>query len=102
MITSPLGRLRIAGWVEGTTLILLLFLAVPLKYFSGSETPVSLLGPIHGGCFSLYLMLACATIFDGTWERRHIARVLGAAVLPFGTFANDPFLAARMREATVG
>ena len=96
---SPLARLRCAGWVEGVTLILMLCVAVPLKYVFDAPAFVSVMGPVHGGCFSLYLVLACATMFDGTWPPRQIMRVLLAALVPFGTFLNDGLLAARMRGA---
>ncbi len=48
-IRRPVGRLRIMSYVEGISLLLLVVVAVPLKY-AGRATPelVKILGPIHG------------------------------------------------------
>ena len=99
MWRSRIGRLRLAGYVEGTTLILLLCVAVPLKYWGGDPALVRVLGPLHGLCFVAYLALAAEIVADGTWTPRASARVLGASVLPFGPFLNDGFLAQRSRVA---
>lgn len=98
LITTPIGRLRIAGWAEGTTLLLMLCVAMPLKYWANVDWVVPIIGPVHGACFSFYLVLACSVVFDGTWNARQVTRVLIAAVMPFGTFANDRFLAAKYRS----
>lgn len=97
LITTPIGRLRLAGWAEGTTLLIMLCVAMPLKYWANVGWVVPIVGPVHGACFSLYLVLACSVVFDGTWNARQVTRVLVAAIMPFGTFANDPFLAAKCR-----
>jgi sporulation protein YlmC with PRC-barrel domain len=43
LLTSPLGRLRVIGIVEGVSFLLLLFIAMPLKYLAGkpASTPRS-------------------------------------------------------------
>ena len=92
LLATPIGRLRIMGWVEGTTLIALLGLAVPLKRLGNMPEMVSIVGPIHGGTFIAYMALASATVFGGGWTAREIVRVIGASVVPFGTFLNERLL----------
>lgn len=52
-LTDPLTRLRIAGLFEGTTLLFLLLIAVPLKHLAGYPEIVSAAGPVHGLAFVL-------------------------------------------------
>ena len=91
-LESPIARLRWMGWIEGTTLVTLVLVAVPLKHIAGVPEVVSVMGPIHGGVFITYLTLASATVFGGGWSGREIGRVLLASIVPFGTFINDGLL----------
>ena len=46
---------KILGYVEGTSTLALMGIAMPLKYIGGNEILVKILGPIHGLLFMLYL-----------------------------------------------
>ena len=46
---DDIGRLRLAGYLEGATLVTLLFVAVPLKHLADMPQFVSLIGPIPTG-----------------------------------------------------
>jgi integral membrane protein len=48
---NPIRKLRIAGLIEGTTLLVLLLIAVPLKHIGGIPQFVSVMGPLHGAAF---------------------------------------------------
>jgi integral membrane protein len=85
-------RLEIASLVEGSTLILLLFVAVPLKHLAGWPAAVTLLGPVHGLAFLFYVWTAIETVAGGGWTRRETMRLLVAAIIPFGGFANFFYL----------
>ena len=96
---TPLGRLRIAGYFEGTTLLLLLLVAVPLKHQLGMPEMVSLVGPIHGFAFIAYIVLTLAVVFDGSWAKTEIFRTVTVSIVPFGTFLNDRMLKRRFEES---
>ena len=49
---------RLITLLEGLSYILLLFIAVPIKYCGGDESYVKILGMPHGILFMLYLVLA--------------------------------------------
>ena len=68
-IRTRLGRLRLAGFVEGTTLLVLLLIAVPLKYGLDMPEFVSTMGPIHGLAFVFYFTQAAATVFFRRLDR---------------------------------
>ena len=75
---------RIVAFLEGVSYLLLLFLAVPIKYNMGDPTYVKLLGMPHGLLFIAYLLK------DGQkWERKSYLIILAASVIPFGTFYID-------------
>lgn len=96
-VNKPLGRLRLAGIIEGITLISLLLIAVPLKHLFGIPDAVSLIGPIHGIAFILYIVTLIDNFSGGGWSGRDMARTSVVAIIPFGTFLNDRFLARRAR-----
>lgn len=74
-------------------MIALLGIAVLLKHFAGNPAAVSILGPIHGMAFLSYLWLILKTVSSEEWSKSEIARLLIAAVIPFGAFFNAGFLA---------
>ena len=80
---------RIIALLEGLSYILLLFVAVPVKYSLGDPTYVKLLGMPHGILFVAYLGFAFYFKQEHNWSMKTLAIVLLASVLPFGTFYVD-------------
>ena len=80
---------RIIALLEGASYILLLFIAVPLKYWSGNEGLVKLLGMPHGLLFVSYLILAFLIKENEKWESKDLGIIMLASILPFGTFYID-------------
>ena len=77
---------RIIALLEGLSYILLLFVAVPVKYSIGDPTYVKLLGMPHGILFVAYLGFAFYFKQEHNWSMKTLAIVLLGSVLPFGTF----------------
>ena len=77
---------RIIALLEGISYVLLLFIATPLKYFTGDEQYVKLLGMPHGILFILYVILAFMLKKELKWTTKIFTRILLAAIIPFGTF----------------
>ena len=76
--------LRWASLAEGLTLVLLVCIAVPLKRMAGIPEFVSMLGPVHGGAFLIYLaMVARAAQADLLTSTESIKLML-VAFIPFG------------------
>ena len=80
---------RIIAFLEGMSYILLLFIAVPLKYWGGDEQYVKLLGMPHGLLFVGYIILAFLLKKEERWNNTELFIVLICSVLPFGTFYID-------------
>jgi len=80
---------KIIALLEGVSYILLLFVAVPLKYWGGNEQYVKLLGMPHGLLFVTYIILAYLLKEDEKWNKTEFFIVLSCSILPFGTFYID-------------
>ena len=80
---------RIVALLEGVSYILLLFIAVPLKYWGGDESFVKLLGMPHGLLFVGYIILSYLLKEDENWGAIDFSIVMLASILPFGTFYVD-------------
>ncbi|NYT40746.1 DUF3817 domain-containing protein [Sphingomonas sp. R-74633] len=89
---AQLRRLRLASFVEATTLLLLLLVAVPLKHASGYSLATRIMGPVHGAAFIAYAWNVISASAGGGWSRREIMRLSLAAFVPFGGFLNAGLL----------
>ena len=91
---TPVGRLRAIALVEGVSYLLLLGIAMPLKYFAGFPEAVKVVGWAHGLLFVLYLMAVAEVTVARRWRFVRILGAFVAALVPFGTFVLD----ARLRR----
>ena len=80
---------RLITLLEGSSYLLLLFIAVPLKYLVGDESYVKLLGMPHGVLFILYIVFAFVFQKKMKWSLIKFLIILVASVVPFGTFYID-------------
>ena len=80
---------RVVAFLEGVSYILLLFIAVPIKYWLGDEQWVKLLGMPHGVLFVGYILMAILLKEDQNWNSTEFIIILTCSILPFGTFYVD-------------
>ena len=64
---------RIVSFLEGISYLLLLFVAVPIKYFQGNDEYVKMLGMPHGILFMLYIVLAIVMQTSLKWKTKDFA-----------------------------
>lgn len=83
---TSLGRLRVVGWWEGVSFLLLLGVAMPLKYYWGHPEYVRVIGAAHGALFLLYVAAAWQAAMVQEWNWRRTALVFIASLLPAGPF----------------
>lgn len=96
LLKTPIGRLRILGFFEGISLIVLIFIAVPLKYWGGEPLLVKVIGPVHGLLFTLFVLATLSAGVTYRWKFSEISwKVLLACIIPFGTFYIDKHILAR-------
>lgn len=89
-LTSNIGRLRLLAFLEGLSLLILVFVSVPLKYGLGITQLSSFVGPIHGMLFLLFVFNTISVGTEYAWKFKQTTwKVLLACVIPFGTFYID-------------
>ena len=80
---------RIIAFVEGISYLLLLFIAVPIKYLLSNDSFVKLLGMPHGVFFIIYILLAIRFVLIKKTSIKDSMIILIASLIPFGTFYVD-------------
>jgi integral membrane protein len=86
---NPISRLRKIATAEGISFLVLLFIAMPLKYIWGMPAAVKMVGWVHGLLFVLLCLALLQTMLAARWSLGRAAIVFVAALLPFGPFVLD-------------
>jgi integral membrane protein len=77
---------------EGSSFLLLLFVAMPMKYLMGMPEVVRVVGTTHGVLFLFYVGQLAMLHTKHQWEFKFSCHAFLAAILPFGTFVLDKHL----------
>ena len=89
MMKNSVKKFRQIGNVEGYSFLILLFIAMPIKYVLGYPLAVKIVGMAHGLlfiAFCIYLLLASK---DAKWSMKENTIFFVASLIPFGTFFTD-------------
>lgn len=89
---SPLGRFRLVAISEGISYMLLLFVAMPLKYMAGIPEAVKYTGWVHGILFMLYILALISVKMDRNWGFAKTAMAFFISLIPFAAFVFDKSL----------
>ena len=89
MFNQPLKLFRGIGYAEGISFLLLLGIAMPLKYFMGMPMAVTIVGALHGGLFVLYLAVILYVTIVKRWSFLKAILAVISSVIPFGPFIFD-------------
>ncbi len=81
--------LRIIGISEGISFLVLLGIAMPLKYYFDLPLAVKVVGWAHGGLFIAYIAVVFTSIKIMRWNFLDVLVALAASLIPFGTFFLD-------------
>ena len=96
---SELKKFRLVNKIEGISFIILLFVAMPLKYMFGYPLAVKIVGMLHG----LLVFAFIYQIFEAkkeagfSWKETAFYTLL--SLVPFGSFYTDKELAKKMTTA---
>lgn len=96
METIP--NLRRVALAEASSFLLLL-VATVVKYASDEPIGVKILGPIHGLLFLAYVFLAVMLAKPQGWSTKQLVLILLGAVIPFGGYVVDRWLARNASDA---
>ncbi len=89
LLRDQLGRLRVLGFIEGVSFLLILFITMPLKYYFDTPGPNKAIGMVHGVLFIGYCIMVLVVGLRREWSFGKIGLGLLASIIPFGTFWAD-------------
>ena len=89
MMKTPLSRLRIIGNIEGISYLLLLGVAMPLKYLANLPEAVKVSGWIHGALFVAFCYALLEVWNNRKWSFGKVVLAFLLSLIPFGTFFLD-------------
>lgn len=92
-IHHPVGRVRLVALAEAVSYLLLLGIAMPLKYLAGMAAAVSVVGAIHGALFVLLVLALILAMLGRHLSLGEVALVFVASLIPFVPFFIDKRLA---------
>jgi integral membrane protein len=98
MMNSSIRNLRWVGIAEGISFLVLLFIAMPIKYMLGIPEVVKYVGWAHGILFIAYIVAVFAAIRAMQWNWFQVLVALAASLVPFGTFLLDKQLKRRQLQ----
>ncbi|HSH65698.1 MAG TPA: DUF3817 domain-containing protein [Bacteroidia bacterium] len=85
-VPQKLNRFLKTGLAEGLSFIILIAIAMPLKYMAGMLLPVRIVGMAHGILFILYAVFLLQAAFAYKWKFMKISAAFLLSFIPMGTF----------------
>lgn len=98
---NPVTFLRTVGLLEAVSFLVLLFVAMPLKYHWGMPAAVRVAGSIHGGLFVVFCLALWRVLMQTQWPLKRAALVFAASLVPFVPFIIDRRMRAWAEETPV-
>lgn len=86
---GTMGKFRLIGIMEGISYLILLLVAMPLKYLAGQPNAVKYFGWAHGVLFVLFGFFLIKVWIKYKWNFGKTTGAFIASLLPFGTFVLD-------------
>ena len=97
-VKNPVPMLRAVGLLEACSFLILVGIAMPLKYLAGQPGAVKVFGWIHGVLFVIFCFALLRTVIVARWPLSRAALIFVAALLPFGPFVVDRRMKAYAEE----
>jgi integral membrane protein len=97
-IATALRNYRVAAWVTGIGLLVLVFVAMPLKYFFDEPRPVALIGMLHGFLYMAYIVCTLILAERCRWRPLDAVVILLAGTVPIASFVAERQVTRRVRE----
>lgn len=92
LFATSMGRLRVIAFVEGISYIVLVFIAMPLKYAAGIPEVVRAVGMAHGVLFVAFCLALLMVFVEKRLTFVRSGLTFASSLLPFGTFVIDRYL----------
>ena len=97
-IPTALRNYRVAAWVTGIGLLVLVFIAMPLKYLFDEPRLVALVGMLHGFLYMAYIVCTLILAERCRWRPLEAVVILLAGTVPIASFVAERQVTRRVRE----
>jgi integral membrane protein len=85
-VNAALTRYRVMAWITGVSLLVLVFVMMPLRYLGDEERPSELFSPFHGAMYFLYVLTAFDLVSRLRWGMGRLILIMLAGCIPFVSF----------------
>ena len=89
MYKSSLRILRVVALLEGISFLVLLLIAMPLKYYGGIPSATQMVGMAHGVLFVAYIFFVIVVAILKKWSFLTVIILIILSFVPAGTFYAD-------------
>jgi len=97
---SELKRFRLINKIEGYSFLLLLFVAMPLKYLAGFPIATKIAGMLHGVLFIAFIYQLVVATEETPFTKKEAFIFFLASIIPFGSFYTDRICQAKINEVS--
>lgn len=97
-MSNPVSLLRTIALLEAISYVILLGIAMPLKYVWGRPFAVHVSGTIHGVLFLVFCWALVRVVFGGRWPTARLVAVFVASLIPIVPFLMDRRMRAWIAE----
>jgi integral membrane protein len=77
---------RVMAYITGTGLVVLVCIAMPIKYIGGNNEPVAIVGALHGFFYMAYVVCSLVLAERCRWRPVRALLVALAGTIPFVSF----------------
>jgi integral membrane protein len=95
---TAIGRFRIVAFVESLSFLLLVFVAMPLKYIWHQPQPVKILGSVHGGLFVFFALVMLQAAIEHRWKLMTCVRLMIYSFVPFGPWVLERLITRELAQ----
>jgi integral membrane protein len=89
IVKGALIRYRVMAYIVGVMLLVLVFVAMPVKYIGDDPSLVETVGPIHGFLYVVYLVFTVDLAFRLKWPVGRMLLIMLAGTIPFMSFVAE-------------
>ena len=86
---NPVSLLRLVSLAEGVSYVVLLGIAMPLKYGANMPGAVKIVGSSHGALFVVFCVALLRAMLGARWPISRAALVFVASLVPLAAFWMD-------------
>ncbi len=96
---SELQKFRLINKIEGISFLILLFIAMPMKYSFGYPMATKVVGMLHGLLVFAFIYQIIEAKKEAGFTLKETALYSILSLIPFGSFYTDKLLAKKMTIA---